>query len=53
MEPDMKSLNDLYDAMKERRKARQIYRAIRDLDPWIARDIGYVADHAHRLGHRL
>jgi hypothetical protein len=53
MEPDMKSLNDLYAAMKERREARQINRAIRDLDPRIARDIGYVADHAHRLGHRL
>lgn len=49
----MKALNDLYAAIKERRQARRVYRAIGHLDPWIARDIGFVADHAHRLGHRL
>lgn len=49
----MKALNDLHAAIKERREARQIYRAIRDLDPRIARDIGFEADHARRLGHRL
>jgi hypothetical protein len=49
----MKPINDLYATLKEQREARQIYRVIRDLDPRIARDIGFEADHARRLGYRL
>lgn len=49
----MKAINALYDALKKRREERQIYRAIRDLEDWVARDIGLEADHARRRAYRL
>jgi len=49
----MKALNELYDALRKRREERQLYRAVRDLDPHIARDVGLVQDHANRRAHRL
>lgn len=49
----MKELNDLYDALRQRRQERQLYRAVRDLDPYIARDVGIVQDHVNRRAHQI
>jgi len=49
----MKAINALHDALKRRREERQIYRAIRDLEEWMARDIGFEADHTRRRAYRL
>lgn len=40
----MKALNDLYDNMRRDREERRIYKALRHIDPWIARDIGFHKD---------
>ncbi|MGC9369668.1 MAG: hypothetical protein ACP5DX_09055 [Paracoccaceae bacterium] len=49
----MKAINDLYEKLQERRRARRLYRAAGHLDPWIARDIGLTNDHARRRSYRL
>ena len=49
----MKAINALADALKQRREERQIYRAIRNLEDWMARDVGFELDHTRGRAHRL
>ncbi len=48
----MKAINDLYDALRQRREQRRIYHAARDISPRLARDIG-LTDHPHRRAYRV
>ncbi|MCV2864201.1 hypothetical protein [Defluviimonas sp. WL0075] len=49
----MKALNELHTALVNRREARALYRSMRHLEPWLARDVGLHLDHASRLAHRI